>query len=630
MSRHRERRRNRRVEHSRRSTARRRALTGAGVSAGALLGLTAGAAEAANFTVTNLSDGAAPGPTGSLRKAVTDANANPGPDQVVFDASLSGTILLSANPGMPITEALTISGPGADEITIDGYYATGRIFTINPATAGAPVTIDGVTLAYGHSNGSGGTINNDDAKLTISDSQILNGSSTVAAGYLGGGALVDLGNYASGTQTTIVNSTISGNFVPDGAGGAIGTSAQLGKIVNSTITSNYAGGDGGAIAANDDGGLLQNTTVARNYAYDDGGGIAAATGGPNIDLENTIVGGNFAGDAGPDLAGADPFDAEFSLVQATGGVTINSTVASSNLLGSNPQLPFFLSYSGGTTATMVPEPDTPVVDKGKTAGGVSTDQRGLTRPFDLPAIANSAAAGADGADMGAVEMTLNEATPVDLELEVTASPDPVTVGAQLTVSLEVSNNGPNPGTGVHATLAPLDGLAFNAGASSATCSVDPGPGPFVDCEFDSILSGATETQSAVFTVLPSGVPEVYSYGYAYSDQGDPTTTNNDDLDVTTVNPAPVAATPTPTPTFDLGAAIKKCKKKFKGKAKAKKRKKCIKKAKNKAAGSAREAAEHGIYQPHPFILREPPPALSSSGRLGGSPEGGDRRRDSGG
>jgi hypothetical protein len=44
-----------------------------------------------------------------------------------------------------------------------------------------------------------------------------------------------------------------------------------------------------------------------------------------------------------------------------------------------------------------------VSDRGK-AFGLTADQRGLTRPVDIPTIANSTATGADGADMGAVEV----------------------------------------------------------------------------------------------------------------------------------------------------------------------------------------------------------------------------------
>src|SRR6516164_4826570 len=57
------------------------------------------------FTVTNLLD---TGP-GSLRAAVTAANANPGPDAIDF--ATTGTIPLTSGE-LDITDSLTINGPG--------------------------------------------------------------------------------------------------------------------------------------------------------------------------------------------------------------------------------------------------------------------------------------------------------------------------------------------------------------------------------------------------------------------------------------------------------------------------------------------------------------------------------------
>jgi outer membrane biosynthesis protein TonB len=52
---------------------------------------------------------------------------------------------------------------------------------------------------------------------------------------------------------------------------------------------------------------------------------------------------------------------------------------------------------------MLPAASSPAVDAGST--GETLDQRGLARPADQPGIANSTALGADGADMGAVELS---------------------------------------------------------------------------------------------------------------------------------------------------------------------------------------------------------------------------------
>jgi len=81
---------------------------------------------------------------------------------------------------------------------------------------------------------------------------------------------------------------------------------------------------------------------------------------------------------------------------------VTETVAGSNITGQSAQLDP-LAANGGSTQTMAPALTSPAVDRGMAPG---PDQRGLTRPIDLPGIANSTAAGANGADIGAVELQL--------------------------------------------------------------------------------------------------------------------------------------------------------------------------------------------------------------------------------
>jgi hypothetical protein len=57
---------------------------------------------------------------------------------------------------------------------------------------------------------------------------------------------------------------------------------------------------------------------------------------------------------------------------------------------------------------MVPAGTSPAVDQGS-AFGLTTDQRDMARPIELAGVPNSGAAGADGSDIGAVELQLSEA-----------------------------------------------------------------------------------------------------------------------------------------------------------------------------------------------------------------------------
>jgi hypothetical protein len=67
------------------------------------------------FVVSNTLDAGA----GSLRRAILDSNSTPGADQIVFAPRVQGTIALRTGE-LQILNDLTIVGPGADRLTIDG------------------------------------------------------------------------------------------------------------------------------------------------------------------------------------------------------------------------------------------------------------------------------------------------------------------------------------------------------------------------------------------------------------------------------------------------------------------------------------------------------------------------------
>ena len=102
------------------------------------------------YSATNTNDS---GP-GSLRAAIAQANANPGPD--IVDASgVSGTILLTSG-NIVISGPLAILGPGAANLTIDGN-AVNRIFSVGVTFPACPaqdgpdylVLISGLRLTNG-------------------------------------------------------------------------------------------------------------------------------------------------------------------------------------------------------------------------------------------------------------------------------------------------------------------------------------------------------------------------------------------------------------------------------------------------------------------------------------------------
>ena len=130
-------------------------------------------------------------------------------------------------------------------------------------------------------------------------------------------------------------------------------------------------------------------------------------------LQNTIVSGGLTSGSGVDLASDKPATtvgptlgsatasiADRNLVQTMAarneGQIVGSPLTADPLLGP-------LQDNGGPTQTMAPADGSPVIDAGS-AFGLTTDQRGLARPFDFSAIANAA----DGSDIGAVELAVTQ------------------------------------------------------------------------------------------------------------------------------------------------------------------------------------------------------------------------------
>ena len=254
---------------------------------GLLLRLACADAQANTYTVTNLSDSGA----GSLRQAITDANANPGADSIVFMNGLTGTItIVTALPNL--TDEVTLTGPGAKLLTIARSgtpYSTPffRILTIDAGTATPPtVSIFGLTLANGFLSvlrGGGGAVYSNKANVTFTDCVMTNNGvrsgltfglgGTPNAGALGGGVYNDQGTmtltrctvnnngagvtpfggglYNGGGTMSLANCTISGNraigsaspypTVVYGYGGGIWNSGTL-NLAGCTFANNTAQG----------------------------------------------------------------------------------------------------------------------------------------------------------------------------------------------------------------------------------------------------------------------------------------------------------------------------------------------------------------------------------------------------
>ncbi len=343
--------------------------------------------EAAPFTVTNTDDSGA----GSLRQAVMDAEASAGADEILFDG-VTGTINL--NSDLPeLTESLTITGPGADVLTIDADGAD-HVFSIHSPTDDQDLVVSGLTLTGAVSSAlkNRGVTEHLDT-LTV-DSCILTGNSASAGGAIN----------PNGGTTTISNSTIFDNEAGNGGGIRVRMANQSVQVTisNTTISGNRARTDGGGIEVDIGTVILNNVTLIDNESDSDndmdgdGGGFFMSM-DTSLTLKNTIVAGNTdMGGEGPDCSGPGTIDSDgynfvgdttgCSLVAETGDQVdklFDGTFMLTDVIDTT------LADNGSPTTTHALVEGSPAIDAGNPAspgsGGVAceaTDQRDFNRPAD--------------------------------------------------------------------------------------------------------------------------------------------------------------------------------------------------------------------------------------------------------
>lgn len=252
------RRSHRRVAERRRRRAARVALLASTITGSA--GLLATGAQAATYTVTNTDNSGA----GSLRQAIADANLGYGADTIDFQSGLTGTIAISGS-GLEITDGVTIEGPGAGALSVDGGDAV-RIFDFDDA--GGDLSISGLTVADGLApNGEdGGGLRFDGADLTLDD--VTLSGNTADADRDGGGIA------ATASRIIITDSKLTANSA-DGSGGGALLKADRIEVAGSEFTANTADeGFGGLSAAGRVVGVTDSQFVSNAAAY---------VGGLNVD-----------------------------------------------------------------------------------------------------------------------------------------------------------------------------------------------------------------------------------------------------------------------------------------------------------------------------------------------------------
>ena len=463
--------------------------------------LTASVASADTFTVDSLTDD---GTGTTLREAIEAANAAAGPDTITFAAGLSGTISL-ANDLPDITDTLSILGPGADVLTVDGGGTAGdadgrQIFYFDNVASGTNV-VSGLTLTGGYLSGYGGAIGLDgggsslevrDMVITGNEAELYGGgvsfndsSGTLlisgsritgnVAGSGGGGVYADM---RAGESVTISNSVISGNEANSDGGGVYVQDATL-LVEFSEISGNTAGEGGGGFYIHDSEATIESSSITGNTAVDGGGGLyvdndlnyaftmrnstvsgnsSESYGGGfyfadvgQATIENSTISGNTA-----NQAGAIWSYGYLSLIQTT--ITDNTATNGDSASVGGVQLGGASAVAGSSRANSAAK------DGKKSGGGVS---RAAAAGASEVEVIGTILAGNDGEDIGSYKGTA---------MANSTSSIIGTVGADVTVT-------DLGGTQSGVTDPGLEALASNGGPTqthalkSASPALNAGPVP---------------------------------------------------------------------------------------------------------------------------------------------------------
>jgi CSLREA domain-containing protein len=303
-----------------------------------------GTASAGNIKVTTTLDelDIAADATCSLREAISTANTDgnvggctdPNPASANDTVSLTGgTYRLTRVSGpednnfagdLDVTEALTISGTGADHTVINGNGAiiAERVLHLTAGT----LTLKDLRVHGGAAGaGSGGGILSISAgfTLTLIDSAVSGNSASNGGGIQASGVILTRssvsGNHAqvsaggiNAAQARLTDSSVTHNAADGGGGGGIDASATL---TRSTVSDNIAQSDGGGVQGS---ATMTDSKVERNRAGGNGGGVLANV-GSLMTVTRSTISGNEAGIAGGGF-----------LLSSAGSFTIKNSTVSGN------------------------------------------------------------------------------------------------------------------------------------------------------------------------------------------------------------------------------------------------------------------------------------------------------------
>ncbi|MGQ0620778.1 MAG: choice-of-anchor Q domain-containing protein [Panacagrimonas sp.] len=215
---------------------------------------------------------------------------------------------------------------------------------------------------------------------TFSGSQLTVLNSTISGNTAGtgGGIGMDGADENGGSQRstlTLRNSTVSGNSASSGSGGGLYLDRGAAFISDSTVTGNYASSDAGGIYLFRVPAVISRTIVSGNIADGEGSEVYADDGNPATTLSRNVFG----------HSGITSEQAFYYFTPGSTDVVLTSNgggtpTALSSILGS-------LASNGGPTRTHALVTGSPAIDlapsaecTGATSDSGGFDQRGFIRP----------------------------------------------------------------------------------------------------------------------------------------------------------------------------------------------------------------------------------------------------------
>jgi parallel beta-helix repeat protein len=322
-------------------------------------------------------------------------------------------------------------------------------FSSNTATDGGGVSNFGGSLTAigcaisGNSASFGGGLYNTGTETTKLTDCTISGNSA-----FNGGGVDNVGT------ATLKYSTISGNSAARAGSSSLGAGLfdqGTATLTNCTIAGNSAGTSGGGIEAQGTVTVTFSTFAGNRATY--GGAIDNYNGLYTVTVEDSVLAGDSA-TTGPEFCNSVT-SAGHNLVaeidNSSGWVSSDLTGTAAHPLNA---LLAALGQYGGPTQTIALLPGSPALGTGISVSGVTTDQRGVTRP-------------STGVDIGAFQSQGFTLTPVSGSTPQSAVIDTAFANA-LGVTVTAKDSAEPVAGGVIAFAAPSSGASAKLSAATAT------------------------------------------------------------------------------------------------------------------------------------------------------------------